>query len=197
VKLATFSHQGRRSAGIVRDNVVVDLFTGEPSPPPMEVLLAQGTAALAKLAASASSRNAVPLSSVRLHAPVERPSKFLAIAANYQSHIDEVLAANPSYVSPASQRWFAKVPGCINAPFDPILMPPESAQVDYEAELAVIIGRRCRRVSASDAAGVIAGYTVCNDVSVRDWQSRSGLVLGKSFDTHGPLGPWLVTADEM
>jgi 2-keto-4-pentenoate hydratase/2-oxohepta-3-ene-1,7-dioic acid hydratase in catechol pathway len=77
-------------------------------------------------------------------------------------------------------------------------MPPEGQELDYEAELAIVIGQRCRRVSERDAASVIAGFTVCNDVSVRDWQRRSPtIMLGKSFDTHGPLGPWLVTPDEV
>jgi 2-keto-4-pentenoate hydratase/2-oxohepta-3-ene-1,7-dioic acid hydratase in catechol pathway len=90
------------------------------------------------------------------------------------------------------------MPSCINGPYDPILMPPESTQLDYEVELAIIIGRRCRRVPRAHAASVIAGFTVCNDVSARDWQRRSPtIMLGKSFDTHGPLGPWLVTPDEI
>ena len=133
-----------------------------------------------------------------LHAPVGHPSKFLAIAANYQSHIDEVLASNPAYVPPTSQRWFTKLPSCITGPYDPILQPPESQQLDYEAELAIVIGRRCRRVPAAQAMDVIAGFTICNDISARDWQKRSPtIMLGKSFDTHGPLGPWLVTPDEI
>lgn len=136
--------------------------------------------------------------SVRLLAPVRRPRKFLAIAANYQSHIDEVLAVNPNYVPPTSQRWFNKQVSCVNGPYDPILLPRETSELDYEVELAIVIGRRCRRVKAEDASHVIGGFTVCNDVSARDWQRRSPtIMLGKSFDSHGPLGPWLVTPEEM
>jgi 2-keto-4-pentenoate hydratase/2-oxohepta-3-ene-1,7-dioic acid hydratase in catechol pathway len=164
----------------------------------MEEFLALGEEALQHARRRAESGAAIPLAEVHLHAPVDRPRKFLAIAANYQSHIDEVKASNPGYVPPTSQRWFTKLPSCINGPFDPILMPPESSELDYEVELGVIIGRRCRRVRAADAHQVIAGFTVCNDVSARDWQKRSPtIMLGKSFDTHGPLGPWLVTADEV
>ena len=77
-------------------------------------------------------------------------------------------------------------------------MPPEGHELDYEAELAIVIGRRCRRVPERHAASVIAGFTVCNDVSVRDWQQRAPTAtLGKSFDTHGPIGPWLTTPDEL
>ena len=83
-------------------------------------------------------------------------------------------------------------------PAEAIEIPRASPQVDYEGELAFVIGRRCRHVAAADAASVVAGFTVMNDVSVRDWQWRTPTwTMGKSFDTHGPLGPWLVTADEV
>jgi 2-keto-4-pentenoate hydratase/2-oxohepta-3-ene-1,7-dioic acid hydratase in catechol pathway len=197
VKLATFSYQGRRSIGVVRDDGIADLG-GLGVPQTMEAFLNAGALAMDRARALADTEGVIPIADIRLHAPVENPRKFLAIAANYQSHIDEVLASNPAYVPPTSQRWFAKMPSCINGPYDPILMPPESTQLDYEVELAIIIGRRCRRVPRAHAASVIAGFTVCNDVSARDWQRRSPtIMLGKSFDTHGPLGPWLVTPDEI
>jgi 2-keto-4-pentenoate hydratase/2-oxohepta-3-ene-1,7-dioic acid hydratase in catechol pathway len=197
VKLATFSHQGRRSIGVVKDDGIADLG-GLGVPQTMEAFLNSGALAMDRARELADTERVIPIADIRLHAPVENPRKFLAIAANYQSHIDEVLASNPAYVPPTSQRWFAKMPSCINGPYDPILMPPESTQLDYEVELAIIIGRRCRRVPRAHAASVIAGFTVCNDVSARDWQRRSPtIMLGKSFDTHGPLGPWLVTPDEI
>jgi 2-keto-4-pentenoate hydratase/2-oxohepta-3-ene-1,7-dioic acid hydratase in catechol pathway len=87
---------------------------------------------------------------------------------------------------------------CITGPYDAVQMPRVSDKLDYEAELGVVIGRRCRHVSVEDAPLVVAGYVVCNDVSVRDWQMRSPtMMLGKSFNTHGPFGPWIVTADEV
>jgi 2-keto-4-pentenoate hydratase/2-oxohepta-3-ene-1,7-dioic acid hydratase in catechol pathway len=197
VKLATFSYQGRRSIGVVKDDGIADL-AGHGVPQTMEEFLDAGELAVERARELAGAARTIPIADIRLHAPVEQPQKFLAIAANYQSHIDEVLASNPAYVPPTSQRWFAKIPSCINGPYDPILMPPESTQLDYEVELAIIIGRRCRRVPRAHAASVIAGFTVCNDVSARDWQRRSPtIMLGKSFDTHGPLGPWLVTPDEI
>jgi 2-keto-4-pentenoate hydratase/2-oxohepta-3-ene-1,7-dioic acid hydratase in catechol pathway len=184
VKLAAFSYQGRRSIGVVKADGITDLG-GHGVPQTMEAFLDAGAPAMDRARAAANGGPAIPLGDIRLHAPVERPQKFLAIAANYQSHIEEVLANNPAYVPPTSQRWFAKLPSCINGPYDPILMPPESTQLDYEVELAIIIGRRCRRVPRADAESVIAGYTVCNDVSARDWQRRSPtIMLGKSFDTH-------------
>jgi 2-keto-4-pentenoate hydratase/2-oxohepta-3-ene-1,7-dioic acid hydratase in catechol pathway len=197
VKLATFSYQGRRSIGIVKDDGIADLG-GLGVPQTMEGFLNAGALAMERARELVGTARTLPIADVRLHAPLEHPQKFLAIAANYQSHIDEVLANNSAYVPPTSQRWFAKLPSCISGPYDPILMPPESTQLDYEVELAIIIGRRCRRVPRARAASVIAGFTVCNDVSARDWQRRSPtIMLGKSFDSHGPLGPWLVTPDEI
>lgn len=195
MKLASFSRDGLSSIGVVRDDGIVDLGIIAIS---MESLLAQGIAGMGRARRVGDAGPAIPLRDVRLLAPVTQPRKFLAIAANYQSHIDEVLASNPAYVPPTSQRWFVKLPSCINGPYDPILMPPESSELDYEVELAIIIGQRCRRVRPADAAAVIAGFTVCNDISTRDWQRRSPtIMLGKSFDTHGPLGPWLVTPEEV
>jgi 2-keto-4-pentenoate hydratase/2-oxohepta-3-ene-1,7-dioic acid hydratase in catechol pathway len=99
---------------------------------------------------------------------------------------------------PKDQTWFSMPPTAANGPFDPIALPRVSDQLDYEAELVVVIGKSCRYADKSAAAGAIFGYCVGNDVSVRDWQFRTTqFVLGKSFDTHAPHGPWIVTADEI
>jgi 2-keto-4-pentenoate hydratase/2-oxohepta-3-ene-1,7-dioic acid hydratase in catechol pathway len=99
---------------------------------------------------------------------------------------------------PDSQVWFNKQVSCVHPPYEPVQMPRASDKLDYEAELGVVIGRRCRHVSVEEAPSVVAGYVVCNDISVRDWQMRSPtMMLGKSFNTHGPFGPWIVTADEV
>ena len=191
MKLITYSGSFGRRVGVVHGDRVVPVDT-----PSMEALLAEGAEGMARAAAATGDGEA--LATVRLHAPVTNPRKFLAIASNYQSHIDEVKASMPGYVPPDYQRWFVKLSTTINGPYDPILMPPESEQLDWEAELAVVIGTRCRRVPVDQAHKVVAGYTICNDVSVRDWQKRSPtIMLGKSFDTHGPLGPWIVTPDEL
>lgn len=198
MKLAPFSFGGRTSIGVVRDDRIADVGGEKSLPITLEALLALGPEALAQANRVADRAQLLALKDVKLHAPVESPRKFLAIAANYQSHIDEVKRKNPAYVPPTSQRWFNKQVTCINGPFDPIWFPPEAKDLDYEVELAVIVGKRCRRVSEADAPSVIAGYTICNDVSVRDWQKLSPtIMLGKSFDGHGPLGPWIVTADEI
>lgn len=193
MRLVTYLGGSAQRVGVVRDDRVFAVDV-----PSMEDLLAEGEAGMARAARAAETGSGEALADVRLRAPVLRPRKFLGIAANYQSHIDEVKAANPDYVPPVHQRWFVKLPTSINGPFDPILLPPEGSELDWEVELAIVIGRRCRRVAVDRAHEVVAGYTICNDVSVRDWQRRSPtIMLGKSFDSHGPLGPWIVTPDEL
>jgi len=140
---------------------------------------------------------ALPLGDVRLLPPIDDPQKYLGIGMNYREHAEE--ARQAGIPTPTSQLWFNKQVSCIVGPFDGIVKPDVSDQLDYEVELGVVIGRRCKNVAASDARSVIAGYLVANDVSVRDWlQKRSPtFTLGKSFDTHGPIGPWLTTDDEI
>jgi 2-keto-4-pentenoate hydratase/2-oxohepta-3-ene-1,7-dioic acid hydratase in catechol pathway len=136
------------------------------------------------------------LDGVRLVAPISDPQKYLAIGMNYQAHADEAAAAGIPI--PKSQLWFNKQVSCISGPYDVIELPKASNKIDYEAELAFVIGTRCKHVSAADARGVIAGYLIANDVTARDWQFRSPTyTLGKSFDTHGPIGPWITTDDEI
>ena len=141
-------------------------------------------------------RASIHPSAVKLEALVLRPRKYLANGLNYESHAAE--AAKVGLEKPKHQIWFNKQVTCINGPYDPITMPSVSAQLDYECALGLVIGKRCRHIKRDEAASVIAGYLICNDVSVRDWQMRSPTAtLGKSFDTHGPIGPWLVTPDEI
>lgn len=198
MKLVTYLCRGRTSIGKVVGTQVVDLPASDPAlPSSLLELLQAGPAAMARAQAiDPQHAVAVPLADVRLLAPVPNPSKFLAIGMNYRKHVQEALDAGMQV--PDSQVWFNKQVSCINGPYDPVHLPRASDKLDYEAELGVVIGRRCRHVSAADAPSVVAGYLVCNDVSVRDWQMRSPtMMLGKSFNTHGPIGPWLVTADEV
>ena len=140
---------------------------------------------------------AIALADVALEAPIDQPQKYLGIGMNYAKHAEEAAAAGIPI--PTSQMWFNKQVSCIVGPYDEIHRPRVSAQLDYEIELGVVIGRPARHVSREDARDHIAGYLVANDVSVRDWlQKRSPtFTLGKSFDTHGPIGPWLTTDDEV
>lgn len=137
------------------------------------------------------------LDEVVLEAPVDDPQKYLGIGMNYKEHAEE--ARQAGIPVPTSQLWFNKQVSCIVGPYDPIEKPSISDELDYEIELGVVIGQRCKHVTVEEARSVIAGYLVTNDVSVRDWlQKRSPtFTLGKSFDTHGPMGPWLTTDDEI
>jgi 2-keto-4-pentenoate hydratase/2-oxohepta-3-ene-1,7-dioic acid hydratase in catechol pathway len=134
-----------------------------------------------------------PLDDVELLAPVKRPPKFLAIGLNYSEHVAETGRERPDFPV-----FFNKQSTCVNGPYAPVVIPAVSQMVDYEGELGVVIGRQARNVPAEQAASVIAGYLIVNDVSARDWQYRAATwTLGKSFDTHGPIGPWVVTTDEI
>jgi 2-keto-4-pentenoate hydratase/2-oxohepta-3-ene-1,7-dioic acid hydratase in catechol pathway len=194
MKLCRFKVDDTIRIGKVVDGGVVDLTAAAGVGASMRALLTRYDELKPKL--DAVTGPARPLSEVRLLAPIDDPQKFLAIGMNYQAHADEAAAAGVPV--PKSQLWFNKQVSCINGPYDPIELPKASDRMDYEAELGFVIGRRCRHVKAAEASSVIAGYLVCDDVTARDWQFRSPtFTLGKSFDTHGPIGPWLTTADEV
>ena len=128
-------------------------------------------------------------------APLERPEKFLAIGMNYRKHIEE--AKRLGVAAPTNQFWFNKQTSCIVGPFADT-DPGVSEALDYEVELGVVIGKQAKHVSAENAKDYVFGYLVCNDISARDWQTHAPtFTVGKSFDTHGPIGPWIVTADEI
>ena len=198
MKIASFTKDGRTRLGLVSGGSIIDLAAADPTlPTALRGLLDLGEAGMARLRQVDPAHPArYALSAVRLEPPIRNPSKYLAIGMNYQDHAAE--AVRKGVKIPDTQVWFNKQVSCITGPFDPIDMPRISSQLDYEVELGVVIGRRCRHVAAEDAATVIAGYFVANDVTVRDWQHRTMTwTLGKSFDTHGPIGPWMVTADEI
>jgi 2-keto-4-pentenoate hydratase/2-oxohepta-3-ene-1,7-dioic acid hydratase in catechol pathway len=196
MRLVSFSVAGGpvRPGLIVGDEVVdlADPATGLPAT--MRELLALGPAALERVrAAPAGGATRRALADVRRHAPVPDPPAILAIGMNYRAHVAEMGREPPEW-----QYWFNKQRTAIAGPGDPIVLPAVSEMVDYEGELAVVIGRRCQNVPAARAFEAVAGFTVINDVSARDWQWRSPtFTVGKSFDTHAPCGPELVTTDEL
>ena len=195
MKLATFTSSHRRRIGVVEGDMIVDLAAAAPHlPQTMIAFLRAGSDAMAEARRAATSGgHRLSLSQVRLEAPVPRPGKVLAIGMNYGDHIRETGRAAPEH-----QVWFAKQATCIIGPNDAIQIPKVSDKVDYEAELCVVIGRRCRHVPRERAFEAVAGFMCGNDVSVRDWQQRSPtMMMGKGFDTHGPTGPWIVTPDEI
>jgi len=198
MKLARYTYNGNTSIGIVVGDRIHDIPAALPQLPcSIKALLAGGPAMLDQIRVTLpGGRGGIPLAEVKLEAPIPDPDKFLAIGMNYHDHADE--ARRAGIPIPSTQLWFNKQVSCINGPYDPVVQPRVSERLDYEAELGVVIGKRCRYVSEEDARSVIAGYFVCNDVTARDWQQASPtFTLGKSFDTHGPIGPWIVTDDEI
>jgi 2-keto-4-pentenoate hydratase/2-oxohepta-3-ene-1,7-dioic acid hydratase in catechol pathway len=179
VRVARFRARGSIHTGIVLGD---------------EIAEAQGDVlAVAAAAPAVEMGPSHPLDAVELLAPIERPPKFLAIGLNYADHMAESGAEAPAFPV-----FFNKQSTCVIGPGEAIHRPRVSEQLDYEGELGVVIARRCRHVPAARAAEVIAGYTIVNDVTARDWQFKAPTwTLGKSFDTHGPTGPWIVTPDEL
>jgi 2-keto-4-pentenoate hydratase/2-oxohepta-3-ene-1,7-dioic acid hydratase in catechol pathway len=179
----------------------------------VELLACESSERQRRMRRARANRRAVPVAAASLAEPVERPGKFLGVGFNFADHAAETPTdARPelariyesirytrlAHPEPRLPVLFNKQITCITGPRDPVWLPRDATMVDYEGELAVVIGRAGRRLSAQRAAQCIAGYTVCNDVSVREWQVDTPTMWpGKSFDTHGPLGPWVVTADEV
>ena len=195
MKLVRFSKGAEPArAGVITGQRVValdELVPGAPSD--MCDIIADWDRLKSAIASEATTREGTPLAEVTLEAPVARPGKILAIGLNYADHIKE-----SGLETPKEQVWFSKHINGINGPFAPVEMPKASEKLDYEVELVAVIGRKGRHISRADAPLHVFGYTVGNDVSVRDWQLRTPQwTLGKSFDTHCPIGPAIVTADEV
>ena len=194
MKIVRFTESGRTRIGKLSGDRVIDLSGVAGVTDSMRHMLS--VLNTLRPALEAVSAPAYPLDQVRLETPINDPQKYLAIGLNYKAHSEEARAAGIPI--PTSRLWFNKQVSCLTGPYDPIIYPNVVEQLDYEIELGVVIGQRCRNVKAQDARAVIAGYLVTNDVSARDWQKRSPtFTLGKSFDSHGPIGPWLTTADEI
>lgn len=194
MRLVSMFDDTRRTGLLVGDEVVdlTDPAVGLPGD--MVSLLAlgaDGTAAAGRAVGGRARR--IALAEAKLTAPVRHPPSFLAIARNYAAHIAELGHERPEF-----QTWFSKQPTCVVGPGEAIEVPRVCSTVDYEGELGMVIGRRCRHVPADRAMEVVAGVTVVNDVSVRQWQWQTPtMMMGKGFDTHGPTGPAIVTLDEV
>ena len=189
MKLCTFTTDGQTRTGIVADDAVID--TGVPGT--MIDLIRDWASLKPQLEAKAAAGGGVPLASVKLEAPVQRPGKIFAIGLNYADHIEESKLGTPE-----RQVWFTKAQTSVNGPYDSIELATGTMANDYEAELVAIIGKGGKHIAAGDAPSAIFGYCVGNDVTERMWQHGSPQwSLGKSFDTHAPMGPWIVTADEL
>lgn len=195
MKLASFEEAGRARIGIVVGDGLIDLSQTRGDFPADMIAVIEAWPKrendLKNIARETAPHFA--LKDVHLLAPIPRPQKILAIGLNYADHV-----AESGQQMPERQIWFSKLPNAVNGPFDPIEIPKASPAVDYEAELVFVVAKRCRNLSRDDAPSAIFGYAAGNDVSVRDWQFHTTQwILGKSFDTHAPFGPWIATADEV
>jgi len=202
MRLVSFAYEGELRLGAIKEEpsgeqIVVDLNRANPRLP-QEIIgflslgdQARVLASEALLAVPPSA--AMSLSRVQLKAPIPKPGKIICIGLNYLDHAIESGQEVPEYPT-----VFAKFSNCVIGHKEAIVHPRISKQVDYEAELAFVIGRRAKAVPASQAFDYVAGYLCFNDISARDFQNRtSQWVIGKSFDTFAPMGPVLATADEI
>lgn len=196
MKLLRFEVDGKPSIGVVSGEGIVPIADLLPEFTEMRQLAAAGPAALTRLAEKlATATPTVALADAKLLAPIERPGHCMALGMNYKKHAEE--GVRLGVIPPKFQVWFNKATNCISPP-NVDIDPGVTKQLDYEVELGFIIGKRARYVSPEEAADYIFGYVVANDVSARDWQLHSNTwTIGKSFETFGPIGPWIVTPDEI
>jgi ureidoglycolate lyase len=194
MKLTTFSAGGEPELGVVEGERVISLSRAAPRlASDMIDLIRRWAEVEPEARRIAGTGGGALLSEVRLMAPIRRPGKIMAMGLNYADHIEEANLGRPEH-----QTWFSKAATAANGPFDPIHRPKASAQLDYEAELVAVVGAGGRHIAKADAPATVFGFCAGDDVSVRDWQLRtSQWVIGKSFDTHAPFGPWITTADEI
>jgi 2-keto-4-pentenoate hydratase/2-oxohepta-3-ene-1,7-dioic acid hydratase in catechol pathway len=199
VRLVTYrgkheAHRAARAGVLVEDGVIdVSRLVG-PLPTDVLGLIQGGPGMLDRVRGAATRAKATPLADVILLAPIARPPKIVCIGVNYADHAAEAGRALPAWPS-----VFLKAPSCVIGPGDSIVRPPTTEKLDYEVELAVVIGKAAKSVSREQAMEYVAGYTIMNDVSARDLQlgKDGGIILGKNFDTSAPLGPCLSLVDEL
>ena len=199
MKLITYEKDSKSFIGSIDEGGIV-AFENDPSiPKDMLGFLDEGLSSMEKAKSlHADKKNRIALSDVNLKAPISRPPKIIAIGLNYSDHLEEVKAAGREIDKPEVPMIFNKQSLSANGPFSEVHDPSVSEMLDFEGELTIVIGKKCRHVAKEDAHKVIAGYTIANDFSVRDWQLRvPTFTIGKSFDTHCPFGPAIVTPDEL
>lgn len=196
MRLISFTESSNTRIGLLQGDHIIDLSQVAPSlPSDMLSFLEAGDGAMLQANKYTSASGHYSALDVVIEAPLARPPKILAIGLNYRAHAEESNMDIPKH-----PMVFTKQATSANGPYAPIHSPPETQMLDYEGELGVVIGKRCRRVSKQDANRVIAGFCVLNDVSVREWQflaTPPQFTMGKSWDTHNPFGPAIVTPDEV
>jgi 2-keto-4-pentenoate hydratase/2-oxohepta-3-ene-1,7-dioic acid hydratase in catechol pathway len=196
MKLASIELNGLARVGVVLGEELVDL-TAQLGVRVDDVAKFLAMGAEARALAEQCVKSATPrisMDSVKLRSPILEGDKILGVGMNYHSFV--AAARRLGLALPRERIWFYRPRGCITGPYDDVWLPRNAIDLDYEVELAVIIGRRCRYVTSDEAPAVVGGFTVANDLTLRDRVLKS-IVLGKSFDTHTPLGPWIVTPEEI
>lgn len=196
MKLVRFSLNNQVSCGVLTSEGIIDFAQLDVPYSSLQELIEAGDEGLSLVRSRTDNASAhYPLADVELLAPLTRPSKFLALGMNYKKHQEE--SSRLGVEKRTHQTWFNKQVSCINDPFGDI-DPGVTEKLDYEVELGVVIGKKSKHLTAASVPSAIFGYLVVNDVSARDWQFHTPtFTMGKSFDTHGPIGPCIVTADEI
>jgi len=194
MKLATITTSGKSFPAVIFDDGYVDICKHLDSAPSSIIeLISNWNTHSEQLSALTAENIDAPLDGVKFEAPIARPGKIFCIGLNYRDHCEETGTQVPD-----EQVWFTKPSTSIHAPFAPVEIPAVSDTLDYEVELVVVIGKKCRNVPAERFEEVVFGYATGNDVSVREWQiATPQWVIGKSFDTTAPFGPYITTADEV
>lgn len=194
MRYVTYERNGEPRLGLVVGEGVVDIASAVPdAPKTMMELIRSGTAEAQRIGEAAWNAPQMQIADCRLRTPLSNPGKFACLGLNYAEHAKEGGHALPDYPS-----LFLRATTSLIGPNDPMIVPSCSKHLDYEAELTIVIGKRCRHVCEEEAHNVIFGFTVFNDGSIRDYQRRTQQwTAGKNFDGTGSLGPWIVTADEV
>ena len=199
MKLISYKLDDNEGIGSLELDAIVPFIDDPSLPTDMLSFLEAGESATNKAVDLCKSpKSKIFLSDVKLLAPIFRPPKIIAIGLNYADHLEEVRASGREMETPVVPMIFNKQSLSATGPYEDIHDPKVSEMLDFEGELTFVIGRKCRHVPKEKAHEVIAGYTIANDLSVRDWQLRvPTFTIGKSFDTHCPFGPAIVTPDEI
>ncbi|MFL2890363.1 MAG: fumarylacetoacetate hydrolase family protein [Candidatus Pelagibacterales bacterium] len=203
MKLVTFLHEGIQKIGAVVDDQIIDFSTSHLPKSMIEFIelgddgINQANALIAK------NDSKISINDVKLMAPIPKPNKILGVGLNYKAHKEEAAKAAADLLGKPQEKYptiFNKQNSSVVGPYDDMHKPDASDFFDYEGELGFVIGKQCRHVPYDKASSVIYGYTVVNDATIRDWQMRGPpmtMTMGKSWDTHCPFGPYLVTSDEV
>ena len=203
MKLVTFLHESIQKIGAVVDDQIIDFSTSHLPKSMIEFIelgddgINQANALIAK------NDSKISINDVKLMAPIPKPNKILGVGLNYKAHKEEAAKAAADLLGKPQEKYptiFNKQNSSVAGPYDDMHKPDASDFFDYEGELGFVIGKQCRHVPYDKASSVIYGYTVVNDATIRDWQMRGPpmtMTMGKSWDTHCPFGPYLVTSDEV